>query len=110
LVDDLDRLETQRKASKARIRTAVAASGTTLTDIFGVGDVVAATLIGHTGNIDRFPTADRFAAYNGTAPIEWSSGNPKRPTGPLPVGRTGGYDAWRYCCSHSSGGSPLRVL
>ena len=31
LVDDLDRLETQRKASKARIRTAVAASGTTLT-------------------------------------------------------------------------------
>jgi hypothetical protein len=23
---------------------------------------------------------DRFAAYNGTAPIEWSSGNPKRPT------------------------------
>ena len=24
-------------------------------------------------------TADRFAAYNGTAPIEWSSGNPKRP-------------------------------
>jgi transposase len=80
LVDDLDRLETQRKASKTRIRTAVAASGTTLTDIFGVGDVVAATLIGHTGDIGRFPTADRFAAYNGTAPIEWSSGNPKRPT------------------------------
>jgi Transposase IS116/IS110/IS902 family len=80
LVDDLDRLESQRKASKARIRTAVAASGTTLTDIFGVGDVVAATLIGHTGDIGRFPTADRFAAYNGTAPIEWSSGNPKRPT------------------------------
>jgi transposase len=61
---------------RPRIRTAVAASGTTLTDIFGVGDVVAATLIGHTGDIDRFPTADRFAAYNGTAPIEWSSGNP----------------------------------
>lgn len=42
--------------------------------------MVAATVIGHTGDIDRFPTADRFAAYNGTAPIEWSSGNPKRPT------------------------------
>jgi transposase len=42
--------------------------------------VVATSLIGHTGDIDRFPTADRFAAYNGTAPIEWSSGNPKRPT------------------------------
>jgi transposase len=57
----------------------VAASGTTLTDIFVVGDVVAATLIGHTGDIDRFPTADRFAAYNGTAPIEWSSETPSGP-------------------------------
>jgi transposase len=80
LVDDLDRLESQRRVSKTRISAAVAASGTTLTGIFGVGDVVAATLIGHTGDIGRFPTADRFAAYNGTAPIEWSSGNPKRPT------------------------------
>jgi transposase len=42
--------------------------------------VIAATIIGHTADIARFPTADRFAAYNGTAPIEWSSGNPKRPT------------------------------
>ena len=80
LVDDIDRLDRQRKLSKGRIRLAVAASGTTLTDIFGVGDVVAATLIGHTGDPFRFATEDRFAAYNGTAPIEWSSGNPKRPT------------------------------
>ena len=58
----------------------MAASGTTLTDIFGVGDVVAATLIGHTGDIGRFPTTDRFAAYNGRAP---SSGPPGNPTGPL---------------------------
>jgi transposase len=79
LVDELDRLTSQRKALRARIRTAVAATGTTLTDIFGVGDVIAATLIGHTGDVARFPTADRFAAYNGTAPTEWSSGNPKRP-------------------------------
>jgi transposase len=37
-------------------------------------------LIGHTGDVARFATEDKFAAYNGTAPIEWSSGNPKRPT------------------------------
>jgi hypothetical protein len=37
-------------------------------------------LLGHTGDISRFATEDKFAAYNGTAPIEWSSGNPKRPT------------------------------
>jgi transposase len=48
--------------------------------MFGVGDVVAAMLIGHTGDPFRFANEDRFAAYNGTAPIEWSSGNPKRPT------------------------------
>jgi transposase len=80
LVEDIERLDRQRKTSKARIRAAVTASGTTLTDIFGVGDVVAATLIGHTGDPFRFANQDRYAAYNGTAPIEWSSGNPKRPT------------------------------
>jgi transposase len=80
LVEELDRLTGQRTALRARIRTAVAASGTSLTKVFGVGEVIAATIIGHTGDIGRFPTADRVAAYNGTAPIEWSSGNPKRPT------------------------------
>jgi transposase len=79
LVDDIERLDRQRKQSKVRIRAAVTASGTTLTDIFGVGDVVAATLIGHAGDPTRFANDDKFAAYNGTAPIEWSSGNPKRP-------------------------------
>jgi transposase len=79
LVDELDRLTAQRKALRQRITHAVAASGTTLVDIFGIGDVVAAIIVGQVGDIGRFRTADRFAAYNGTAPIEWSSGNPKRP-------------------------------
>ena len=39
----------------------------------------AAVILGQVGDVARFPTADRFAAYNGTAPIEWSSGNPKHP-------------------------------
>jgi transposase len=30
-------------------------------------------------NTQRKATADRFAAYNGTAPIEWSSGTPQHP-------------------------------
>jgi len=80
LLDDIARYDEQRKASQQRIKTAVIASGTTLTEVFGIGDVVAATLIGHTGDISRFATEDKFAAYNGTAPIEWSSGNLKRPT------------------------------
>jgi transposase len=32
-------------------------------------------VLGYVGDIHRFPTRDRFAAYNGTAPIEASSGN-----------------------------------
>jgi hypothetical protein len=36
---------------------------------------VTATVIGDVGAISRFPTRDHFAAYNGTAPIEASSGN-----------------------------------
>jgi transposase len=52
----------------------VQATGTTLTEIFGVGPVIAATVIGETGDVARFASRDRFAAYNGTAPIEVSSG------------------------------------
>ena len=66
------------KASRKRLRTAVAASGTTLTDIRGVGVVVAAMIIGHVGNIERFASAAHFASYNGTAPIEASSGEHRR--------------------------------
>jgi transposase len=56
---------------------AVRASGTTLTEIFGVGPVVTATVIGAVRDVARFPSRDHFAAYNGTAPIEVSSGNRK---------------------------------
>jgi transposase len=56
---------------------AVRASGTTLTGIFGVGPVVAATAIGCVRDVSRFLDRDHFAAYNGTAPIEVSSGNRK---------------------------------
>jgi transposase len=38
---------------------------------------VAAAVVGITGDIARFPTRDRFAAFNGTAPREVSSGGRK---------------------------------
>ena len=62
------------RASKRRLEAAVTASGTTVTDIFGVGPVVAAMVIGHTGDVARFANRDHFAAYTGTAPIECRSG------------------------------------
>lgn len=36
--------------------------------------MLAAKILGHTGDVARFGTADRFASYTGTAPIEVSSG------------------------------------
>jgi transposase len=74
LVADIERLDVAVADSRARISAAVAASGTTVTDIFGVGPVVAAMLIGYSGDPLRFGTASRYAAYTGCAPIEFSSG------------------------------------
>jgi transposase len=78
LVEDIARIESQMKASKKRIRTAVAASGTTLCDIRGIGPIGAAIILGSVGDITRFPTAGHFASYNATAPIEASSGDRRR--------------------------------
>jgi len=74
LLDDVRRLDGQIKESHRRIRTAVRASKTSLTELFGVGPVVACAVIGYTGNVRRFANRDHFAAYAGVAPIEHSSG------------------------------------
>jgi transposase len=57
-----------------RIEAEVEASGTTLTEIFGIGPILAARIIGTVGNVARFPTKSHFASYSGTAPVEASSG------------------------------------
>ena len=41
------------------------------------GGAVTATVIGEVADISRFASKDGFAAYNGTAPIEVSSGKRK---------------------------------
>jgi transposase len=74
LVAEIEHLDIVRQDYRERISAAVEASATTLTEIFGVGPIVAAMLIGYTGDPTRFETASRFAAYTGTAPIEFSSG------------------------------------
>src|SRR5215213_9623210 len=57
-----------------RIEAEVEASGTALTEIYGVGPILAARIVGTVGNVARFPTKARFASYCGTAPVEASSG------------------------------------
>lgn len=78
LLAEMRRLDRNIAELAGRLKTAVAASGSTVTEIHGVGPVVAAYLIGHTGDIARFATAGHYARYNGTAPIEASSGPNQR--------------------------------
>lgn len=78
LLGDVRRFDRDIATSKQRVAEAVAASKTTLTEIFGVGPVVAGLIIGHVADVNRFATRDHFASYNGTAPIEASSGPKKR--------------------------------
>jgi transposase len=72
---DLCRIDVQLRETRKKLAAAVRASGTTVTEVFGVGPAIAATVIGDVRDIFRFPSRDNFAAYNGTAPVEVSSGN-----------------------------------
>ena len=74
LADEIARLDAAMRVSKRRVAAAVAASGTSLTEIHGVGPIIAAMIIAQTGDVTRFPTCGHYASYNATAPIEASSG------------------------------------
>src|SRR5260221_8919390 len=74
---DLRHVDAQLRQTSKKLAAAVRASGTTLTQVFGVGPVIAGTVIGDVADVCRFPGRDHFAAYNGTAPVEVSSGNRK---------------------------------
>ena len=74
-VRDADR---QLAELRTRIVAAVHAADTTVTNVYGVGPIVAAYLIGYTGDVTRFATRAPYARYNATAPLDASSGpNPR---------------------------------
>src|SRR6266699_3572259 len=75
LTEDLRGIDTRIR--QTRKKTAVAAAGTSLTGLFGVGPVIAAAVIGDVRHVSRFPDRDHFASCNGTAPVEVSSGGRK---------------------------------
>jgi transposase len=78
LLTDLRRIDARLKDNKVQARDALAATGSTLTDVHGVGVVLAAKILGHVGNVIRFPSQDHFASYTATAPLDASSGNQQR--------------------------------
>jgi transposase len=77
LIEDLRRIDARIRETRKKTGAAVRASGTSFTALFGVGPVVAATVIGEARDVTRFPDRNHFAACDGTAPIEVSSGSRK---------------------------------
>jgi hypothetical protein len=75
--EDLRGIDARIRQTRNKLAAAVRAAGTSLTGLFGVGPVIAAAVIGDVRHVARFPDRDHFAAYNGTAPIEVSSGGRK---------------------------------
>ena len=78
LIGDLERIYQRKKAADKELKELLAATGTTLMDLHGIGPSGAARLLVEVGDITRFPDRDHFASWNGTAPIDASSGDQVR--------------------------------
>jgi transposase len=78
LVAEIAALDAARVETRRRTAETVIASATSVTDVYGIGPLMAALIVGRVGDVRRFPTAGHFARHNGTAPIEASSGPRKR--------------------------------
>jgi transposase len=78
LISDLERVYARKKAANKELTELLAATRTTLTDLPGIGPSGAARLLVEVGDITRFPDRDHFASWNGTAPIDASSGDQVR--------------------------------
>jgi hypothetical protein len=75
---DIEAIDAKIKATTAQITALVKTSGTGLIDLYGIGPVIAGRILAEVDGIARFPTKDHFASYNGTAPIDASSGDQVR--------------------------------
>ena len=78
LLADIVVLDRKLKDSDKRLTEAVTATGTGLLDLYGIGPVGAARVLGDVGNVARFQTKAHFASWTGTAPIDASSGQQVR--------------------------------
>ena len=75
---DIRGLAARIKSIGQQIAALVADSGTALTTLYGIGPVIAGRILAETGDVARFASKDHFASYNGTAPIDVSSGDQVR--------------------------------
>lgn len=75
LIAELRGLDRRIDKAAHDIQVALEASGTTLTQLYGIGAITAAKIVSRVGSIHRFHSPAAFASYTGTAPIEVSSGD-----------------------------------
>ena len=78
MLDEIHVLDAARADVRKRTAAVIVASATSVTDVYGIGALMGAIIIGRVGDVRRFPTGGHFARHNGTAPIEASSGPKKR--------------------------------
>ncbi|WP_117214946.1 IS110 family transposase [Allorhizocola rhizosphaerae] len=78
LIGELTTIDKKIKAANKQLTELVAATGSSLRQLNGIGPSGAARLLGDIGDINRFATRAHFASWNGTAPIEASSGDQRR--------------------------------
>jgi transposase len=78
LIGELEAIDKKIKAADRDLKALVVARGSTLMGLHGIGPAGAARLLADVGDIRRFADRDRFASWNGTAPLDASSGNQHR--------------------------------
>jgi transposase len=75
---EVSRLDREIAQLNRRIAVTVPQTGTTLTEIPGVGPFIAAKILGEVGDPSRIRSKAAFAVLSGTAPLPASSGKTQR--------------------------------
>ncbi|MFF0371918.1 transposase [Micromonospora sp. NPDC005087] len=78
LITELVQVDKKIKAANKELTELVETTGSSLQDLNGIGPSGAARLIGDIGDISRFATRGHLASWNGTAPLDASSGDQRR--------------------------------
>ncbi len=78
LIGELVVIDKRIKTADRELRELIDATGSSLLELHGIGPSGAARLLGDVGDITRFADKARFASWNGTAPIDASSGDQNR--------------------------------
>lgn len=71
-------LDRQLRQLEKRIAAMLEISGTSITKLKGIGNFVAATILGEVGDVSRIRSRSAFASFAGVAPLQASSGKTSR--------------------------------